>query len=49
MRYYGSKEEKLIASECADCLQGYLTGKKTDPPRTLTYAYAWGPRGVLGG
>ena len=30
-------------------VQGYLTDKKTHPPRTLPQAYAWGPRGVLGG
>ena len=30
-------------------LQGYLTDKKTHPPRTLTQADAKGPRGVLGG
>ena len=30
-------------------LQGYLTYKKTHTPRTLPQAYAWGPRGVLGG
>ena len=30
-------------------LQGYLTYKKTHPPRTLPYAYAQGPGGVLGG
>ena len=30
-------------------LQGYLTCKKTHPPRTLPQAYVWGPRGVLGG
>ena len=26
----------------------YLAYKKTHPPRTLPYAYAYGPRGVLG-
>ena len=30
-------------------LQGYLTDKNTLPPRTLPWAYALGPRGVLGG
>jgi hypothetical protein len=30
-------------------LQGYLAYKKTHPPRILPKAYAWGPRGVLGG
>ena len=30
-------------------IQGYLTYKKTHPPRTLPQAYAWGPRGILGG
>ena len=30
-------------------LQGYLAHKKTHFPRTLTKAYASGPRGFLGG
>ena len=30
-------------------VQGYFTGKKTQPPRTLPYAYAQAPQGVLGG
>ena len=30
-------------------VQGYLTYKKTQPPRTLPSAYAWSPKGVLGG
>jgi hypothetical protein len=30
-------------------VQGYLTDKKTQPPRTLPLAYAWGPGGVLKG
>jgi len=35
---------------CASlCIQGYLTHKKTHPPRTLPQAYAQGPRGFLGG
>ena len=28
---------------------GYLAYKKPHPPRTLPYAYAQGPGGVLGG
>ena len=30
-------------------LHGYLAHKKTNPPRTLPQAYAYGPSGVLGG
>jgi hypothetical protein len=30
-------------------IQGYITYKKTHPPRTLPLAYAQGPRRVLGG
>ena len=30
-------------------VQGHLTCKKTHPPRTLLFAYAEGPRGVLEG
>ena len=30
-------------------IQGYLTYKETHPPRTLPYAYAQGPAGVLWG
>ena len=30
-------------------VQGYLAGKKTQPPGTLLWAYAKGPRGVLEG
>ena len=32
-----------------EALWGYLTHKKTQPPRTLPQAYALGPRGVLEG
>ena len=30
-------------------VQGYLTHKKTVPPRNLLSAYSWGPEVVLGG
>ena len=33
---------------CTTYIQGYLTYKKMDLPRTLPWAYAWGHRGVLG-
>ena len=29
-------------------LQGYVAHKKPPPPRSLQYAYAWGPMVVLG-
>ena len=32
-----------------EAFKGYLAHKKTPPPRTLPWAYAQGPRGVLGG
>ena len=30
-------------------VQGYLEHEKTSPPRSLQYAYAYGPTAVLGG
>ena len=37
-----------VQGMCAG-VQGYLTHKKTVPPRNLLSAYAWGPTVVLGG
>jgi hypothetical protein len=44
----------VLALRHARCIsvevfKGYLAHKKTPPPRTLPWAYAQGPRGVLGG
>ena len=38
----------LHVTRCTQSLQGYLTNKKTHPPRTLLQAYAQGPWGVPG-
>jgi len=35
--------------EAAPGVQGYLAHKKTLPPRTLPWAYAQGPTGVIRG
>ena len=45
---------QLFLISCFECfpmseVQGYLAGKKTQPPGTLLWAYAKGPRGVLEG
>ena len=42
-RTYQGDQERIA------CVQGYLAHKNTPPFGTLLQAYAWGPRGVLGG
>jgi hypothetical protein len=39
----------LCSSNEVCWVQGYLTYKKTHPPRSLLQAYAWGPRVIPGG
>ena len=43
------RERKGESGRVVSVVQWYLAHEKTHPPRTLPYAYPWGPRGVLGG
>ena len=46
---HGPSVRATLLQATGPSVQELLAYKKTHPPRTLPYASAWGPKGILGG